>query len=76
MFRYGIQNEPIAKNCLETKLGVFVQPCGLFVHKKLTFLAASPDGLIENEGIVEVKCPASIKDMKPKEAFENKNLIL
>lgn len=74
MFRYGIENEPIAKKCLEIKLGVNIQSCGLFVHRKLSFLAASPDGLIDNDGIVEIKCPASIKDMTPEEAFENKKL--
>lgn len=62
------------KKCLEIKLGVNIQSCGLFVHRKLTFLAASPDGLIDNDGIVEIKCPASIKDMTPEEAFENKKL--
>ncbi|KAL4135161.1 hypothetical protein QTP88_006804 [Uroleucon formosanum] len=72
--KYGIENEPIAKICLEIKLGVNIQPCGLFVHRKLTFMAASPDGLIDNDGIVEIKCPASIKDMIPEATFENKNL--
>lgn len=37
-------------------------------------MAASPDGLIDNDGIVEIKCPASIKDMTPKKAFDNKKL--
>lgn len=74
MFRYGIENEPIAKKSIEIKLCVHILPCGLFVHKKLTFLAASPDGLIDNKGIVEIKCPASIKNMTPGEAFENKKL--
>jgi len=37
-------------------------------------LAASLDGLIDNAGIVEIKCPASIKDKTPEEAFENKKL--
>lgn len=46
-FRYGIQNEPLAKESLEIKLGVNILSCGLFVDKKLTFLAASPDGLID-----------------------------
>jgi len=34
-------------------------------------LAAGPDGLIDNDGIVEIKCPASIKDMTPEEAIKN-----
>jgi len=48
--------------------------CGIFVDKKLNFLAATPDGLIDNDYIVEIKCPVSIKDYKPEEAFSNKKL--
>lgn len=59
---------------MEKKLGVNILSCGLFVDKKSTFLAASPDGLIDNNSIVEIKCPASIKDFTPQEAFENKKL--
>jgi len=61
---------------LEKKLGVNILSCGLFVDKKSTFLAASPDGLIDNNSIVEIKCPASIKDFTPQEAFENKKVSL
>lgn len=51
------------------KLGVNIISCGLFVDKKSKFLAASPDGWIGNNSIVEIKCPASIKDFTPQEAF-------
>jgi hypothetical protein len=73
-FRYGIQNQPLAKEALEIKLGVNILSCGLFVDKKSTFLAASPDSLIDNNSIIEIKCPASLKDFIPLEAFENKKL--
>lgn len=43
-------------------------PCGLFVDKNLNFLAASPDGLIGDDGIIEIKCPPSIKSTTPQEA--------
>lgn len=56
------------------KLGVNIISCGLFVDKKSKCLAASPDGLIGNNSIVEIKCPASAKDFTPQEAFENKKL--
>lgn len=44
------------------------------VDKKLTFLAASPGDLIDNNWIVEIKCPASIKYFTFQAAFENKKL--
>ncbi|XP_050548520.1 uncharacterized protein LOC126910193, partial [Daktulosphaira vitifoliae] len=66
--RYGIQSEPLAKEVLQHRLGVNNKACSLFVHKTLQFLAASPDGLIDDDSIVEIKCPASIiKDFTPKE---------
>lgn len=40
-------------------------PTGLFVDKQLQFLAASSDGLIEDDRIVEIKCPQSIKNLIP-----------
>lgn len=41
VFRYGIQNEPLTKNYLETKLGTKILPCVLIADKKLPYLAAS-----------------------------------
>lgn len=74
VFRYGIQNEPLAKNYLESKLGTEILPCGLFIDKNLPYLAASPDGLVNSDSIVEIKCPVSIKDYTPEEAFHEKKL--
>lgn len=44
------------------------------MDKNCPFLAASPDGLINNDSIVEIKCPASIKNYTPEEGYENKKL--
>ncbi|KAF0764065.1 YqaJ domain-containing protein, partial [Aphis craccivora] len=38
--QYGIQNEPLTKNYLETKLGTKILPCVLIADKKLPYLAA------------------------------------
>lgn len=46
----------------------------MFVDKKLPFLAASSDGLIGKNSIVEIKCPASINDFILQDAYENKKL--
>ncbi|KAK4882859.1 hypothetical protein RN001_006178 [Aquatica leii] len=57
----------------ETKTHNSVQKCGLFVDIKNPFLAASPDGLIGNDGLVEIKCLPSIGDSKMRD-IEHKNL--
>jgi len=59
--KYGKLNESVAIEELNLRLreqGLgHVEPCGLFVDIWKGFLAASPDGLVGREGLVEVKCP-------------------
>lgn len=73
-FRYGIQNETIAKIEFEKKFNLNCDPCGLYIDEKLNFLAASPDGIINDDGILEIKCPHSIKAITPQDAAINKTL--
>lgn len=48
-----------------------VKKCGLFVFVKYPFLGATPDGLVGNEAIVEVKYPYGGRDVdiKPGKRF-------
>jgi hypothetical protein len=49
-----------------------VEECGLFVDKHHPYLGASPDGLVTckccTEGLLEIKCPESLKNLNPIEA--------
>lgn len=56
---YGRKNEPIALQQLEKQEHITVQLCGLFIDNNLQFLGATPDGLVGEDGLVEVKCPSS-----------------
>lgn len=67
---YGIENEPIARISFEKEINIKIKPAGLFIDTTYHFLAASPDGLIENDGIVEIKCPYTIKDLTPEDAIQ------
>lgn len=58
--QHGKINEPEAIRKYQDKTGAKVSPCGLFVDKQYGFLAASPDGLVDHDGIIEVKCPYSL----------------
>lgn len=77
-FSYGIQFEsiakPRAKPKFETMYNLKVLPTSLFVDFNLPFLAASPDGLIENDAIVEIKCPYSAKDFSPDDTQKQNKL--
>jgi len=44
------------------------------VDHGLSFLAASPDGLVDNNALVEIKCPASAKSMSPEDGISMKKI--
>jgi len=71
---YGKEKEDEAIQQFIEETGLPVSKCGLFVDKHKTFLAASPDGLVEEDSIVEVKCPYKIVDLTPKEGIEQKKI--
>ncbi|KAJ8882192.1 hypothetical protein PR048_018680 [Dryococelus australis] len=68
---YGIENESNAIAHLEQEFCLAVNPSGLFINKELTFLAATLDGLIGSDSIVEIKCPASARTMRPEAAVKS-----
>lgn len=70
--QYGRDNEPKAIERLETDKGVNVKKCGLFVDREYPYLAATPDGLVGEDTVVEVKCPENSKDLTPLEGVQKK----
>jgi len=54
---FGHEHEPHAIEAYEEQTGQMVISTGLHVHPAHDWLAASPDGLIEHDGLIEVKCP-------------------
>ncbi|CAH1155497.1 unnamed protein product [Phaedon cochleariae] len=70
--RYGNDNEENAIRDFQLLTGKKVINCGLFIDRNHPFLAASPDGLIDTDAIVEVKCPYKAKDVTPEEGIKQK----
>ena len=54
----GTALEPVALAAYTRLTGNAVRPCGLFLHPTHSWLAASPDGLVGDDGVLEIKCPA------------------
>lgn len=54
---HGVENEKLALQQLEQQEKIIIEPCGLFVDRKYAFIGATPDGIIGEDTIVEVKCP-------------------
>lgn len=61
---YGTLHEPLALMDYFGKTGNMVEECGFFVHPEHEWLGASPDGLIGEDGLIEVKCPFGLRNKK------------
>lgn len=59
---HGRKHERVAINKVEDLCNVKVVQCGLFVCSEYPMLAASPDGLIGEDTVVEVKCPFAARN--------------
>ena len=77
-FKHGRTYEPISRKQyadymkIGLKHSIDVRETGIVVQPKLFWLAASPDGLINDKtgagiGLIEIKCPKTKKDCSPTE---------
>lgn len=55
---WGIDNEPIAKKVYETVFNCTVTDTGHIAYGEHS--GGSPDGLVDEDGIIEIKCPYTI----------------
>jgi len=55
--QWGIDHEPEARTVYEFETGNVVEEVGFIVHPEYNFSGASPDGLVGDDGMVEIKCP-------------------
>lgn len=55
--RWGVEQEPFARAAYEVMAEVLVDKVGLVLHPTIDRSAASPDGLIGADGVLEIKCP-------------------
>lgn len=53
----GVELEPVARSAYEVDQGVMTIESGLIVHPRMPEFAASPDGLVGADGLLEIKCP-------------------
>jgi hypothetical protein len=59
--QWGMLHEKTAVEKYEAEKGIVVKPSGLWLHKG-GFCGASPDGVVDDIKILEVKCPFSIRE--------------
>ena len=57
--QWGVDTEPMARARYELVTGRDVVEEGFIVHPEIADAGASPDGLVGDDGMLEIKCPQS-----------------
>lgn len=57
--RWGAEQEGAARDAYEAETGNMVDLVGFIHHPSIEWLGASPDGLVGEDGMVEIKCPTT-----------------
>lgn len=55
--QWGTDTEPLARAAYESQAQVLVDEIGFVDHPTITMSGASPDGLVGQDGLIEIKCP-------------------
>jgi putative phage-type endonuclease len=55
--QHGTETEPLARAAYEARYDVLVDEVGFVPHPTIEMSGASPDGLVGDDGLIEIKCP-------------------
>lgn len=55
--QWGVDNERAAVAAYELETGRMVSDVGFVLHPEIADSGASPDGLVGDDGLIEIKCP-------------------
>jgi putative phage-type endonuclease len=55
--QHGTETEPFARLSYEVSQNVLVDEVGFIPHPRILMAGASPDGLVGDNGLLEIKCP-------------------
>lgn len=61
---WGTQTEPMARIAYEAHANVFVEQVAFVDHPTIEWFGCSPDGLVGETGLLEIKCPNSKTHIK------------
>lgn len=53
----GKEKEPLARAEYEMRFGLSVEQVGLVYHPTIKWAESSPDGMVGDDGLIEIKCP-------------------
>jgi len=55
--KWGKETEPMARSAYNLAMGKTVEFAGFVIHPTIKMAGASPDGLVDADGLLEIKCP-------------------
>lgn len=55
--QHGTDTEPLARMAYESRTGRIVEEVGFIKHPTIPLCGGSPDGTIDDDGMIEIKCP-------------------
>ena len=55
--QHGTDTEPLARAAYEAFQDILVDEVGFVPHPSIIMAGASPDGLVSDDGLLEIKCP-------------------
>lgn len=61
---HGLKYEPVAVEQFESISGLKTSKCGTFVSLTHPYLCSSPDRIVDDQTVLEVKCPFTAKDQE------------
>lgn len=61
---WGTEQEPFARMAYEAARNVMVDKTGFWLHPTIPWVGVSPDGLVGDDGLVEIKCPNTITHLE------------
>ena len=63
--RWGTEFEATARLEYEVATGNMIEETGFWLHHEFDWLGASPDGMIGDDGLLEIKCPSHVPTSVP-----------
>ena len=68
--QWGIDHEDEARARYEDETGNLVDLVGFIPHPEIKYFGASPDGFVGKDGLLEIKCPNTVTQIKRVKAGE------
>lgn len=62
--QWGKDQEPYARAAYELAHDVLVETVGFVIHPTVARFGASPDGLVGDDGMIQIKCPTTTKHLE------------